>query len=138
MDTRVQETRVRLSDSFGRGVIHEDDLAWFTLCQAGQGVEQAVETRCLQIGIVEYDGPPCGSKAAGAIREEEHFAGVGNGSDAHGVRTVPVDELLEELGAYPTKPDDGDVEGMLTTESAHGGRGCVCRQVGYLILKMAQ
>jgi hypothetical protein len=138
VDARVQETRVRLCDRLGRGVVHEDDFARFALCEAGQGVEQVIEARCLRTGIVECAGPPIGNEAASAIREEAHLSGVGDGSDADGVRTVRVDELLDELGAYATDPDDGEVEGMLTTDCTHGSGGCARRKVGDpMILGMA-
>lgn len=88
VDARVQETRVRLCDRLGRGVVHEDDFARFALCEAGQGVEQAVEARCLRTGIIECVGPLLGNEAASAVREEAHLAGVGDGSDADGVRIV--------------------------------------------------
>ena len=114
MDACVQETRVGLCDDLGSGVVHEDDFARFVLGEVGEGVEQAIETRCLCTGIVEGVDTRLGNEAASAIRKEEHLAGVGDGGDIHRVRIV--DELLDELGTYATNSDDGEVEGMFMTD----------------------
>ena len=131
MDTRVKEARVRLRDRLGCRVVHQNDLAGFALGKVGEGVKQAVEACCRRIGIVDCAGPPLGEKGAGAVREEEHLAGVGDGNDAHGVWAVRVDDLLDKLGAYAADTDDSEVERMLRADFTHI---CACRIVGGPIL----
>ena len=128
MDACVEETRVRFCDGLGGRVVHEDDFAWFTLRKAREGVEQGVDARCWRTGIVDGVGTPFWDEATRAICEEEHLAGVGDGSDAKGVKNVA--ELLDELRAYATKTDDGEVKGTLAIDCVHRGGICACRKVG--------